>query len=61
LQEASPEPQSPVVALLSQAKAVQPGLGASKPPKKKARSEAVAKDNQPKKTAQKPSEASQSQ
>ena len=63
LQEASPEPQTPVAALLSQAKAVKPGLGASQPPKKKARSEAVAKDNQskpqpknqPKKTAHKPS------
>ena len=52
--------QSPVVALLSQAKALQSGLGASKPPKKKARREATSNDNsdkpnEPKKSAKKPS------
>ena len=43
LPETSSEQQSPVVALLSQAKSVQPGLGSSKPPKKKARSETTKK------------------
>ena len=54
------EQQSPVVALLSQSKSLQPGLGTSKPPKKKARNE-TQKDSQAQTSTQKDSQTKKPQ